>query len=182
MMWVFGVFRDPASFLKLAKDVQHPFDSFRALPPEILKVVCNILSKHPLQIMKKRLEKLQSWRFNAKELAEDNKRRFDNMDSGFAAVLRGKHLALLQKIAEDLGWPDSDVHKIQEGVKLVGMQKRTGIFEADVKPRSLSEDELVKQSHSRHLKPALWSKIRSSSKGDFDEDLWPLTMEWSVLL
>ncbi len=86
------------------------------------------------------------------------------MDSGCAAVLRGKHLALLQKIAEGLGWPDGDVHKeIQEGLKLVGMQKPTGVFGADVKPGSLSEDELVKQS--RHLKPALWSKIRSSSKG-----------------
>ena len=98
------------------------------------------------------------------------------MDSGCAAVLRGKHLALLQKIAEDLSWPDVDVHKeIQEGFKLVGMQKPTGIFGADVKPRSLSEDELVKHSH--HLKPALWRKIRSSSKSDFDDDLWALTME-----
>ena len=41
-MRVFGIFRDLASFLKLAKDVQHPFDSFRAVPPEILKVVRNI--------------------------------------------------------------------------------------------------------------------------------------------
>ena len=133
-MCVFGIFRDPASFLKLAKNVQHPFGSFRAVPPEILKVVCNTLSKHPLQTMKKRLEKLQSWRLGAKELAEDNKRRFQqHMDSGCVAVLRGKHLALLQKIADDLGWPDGDVHKeVQEGFKLVGMQKPTGIFGADV--------------------------------------------------
>ena len=56
----------------------------------------------------------------------------------------------------------------------MGMQKPTGIF-VDVKPRSLSEEELVK--HSRHLKPALWSKIRSAPKSDFDDDLWALTME-----
>ena len=98
------------------------------------------------------------------------------MDSGCAAVLKGKHLSLLQKISEDLGWPDTDVHKqIQEGFKLVGMQKPTGIFGVDVKPRSLSEEELVK--HSRRLKPALWSKIRSSPKSDVDDDLWALTME-----
>ena len=139
-------------------------------------MVCNSIAKHPLQIMKRRLEKLQAWRLCAKGLSEDNKKRFNNMDSGCAAVLRGKHLALLQKIAEDLCWPDVDVHKeIQEGFKLVGMQKPTGIFGADVKPRSLSEDELVK--YSRHLKPALWSKIRSSWKSDFDDDLWALTME-----
>ena len=53
-MRVFGIFRDPLAFLAIAKEVQHPFDSFRAVPPEILKVVCNILSKHPLQIMCKR--------------------------------------------------------------------------------------------------------------------------------
>ena len=149
-VWVFGIFRDPSSFLKLAKDVQHPFDSFRAVPPEILKVVCHSIAKHPLQIMKRRLEKLQAWRLCAKELSEDNKERFNNMDSGCAAVLRGKHLALLQKIAEDLCWPDVDVHKeIQEGFKLVGVQKPTGIFGADVKPRSLSEDELVKHSRQK---------------------------------
>ena len=43
-MWVFGIFRDPFGFLTIAKEVQHPFDSFRAVPPEILKVVLlNIL-------------------------------------------------------------------------------------------------------------------------------------------
>ena len=56
MLWVFGIFRDAGSFLKLARSVQHPFDSFRALPVETLRVLCNILSRHPLQTMKKRLE------------------------------------------------------------------------------------------------------------------------------
>ena len=97
-MWVFGIFSDPVAFLTIAKEVQHPFDSFRAVSPEVLKVVCNILSKHPLQIMKRRLEKLQHWRLCAKELSEDNKKRFNNTDSGGAAVLKGKHLSLLQKI------------------------------------------------------------------------------------
>ena len=175
-MWVFGIFRDPLAFLNIAKEVQHPFDSFRAVPHEILKVVCNILSKHPLQTMKKRLEKLQHWRRCAKELADDNKKRFDNMDSGCATVLKNKHLSLLQKISDDLGWKDVDVHKeIQEGFKLVGLQKPTGIFGADVKPRSFSEDELIK--HSRHLKPALWSKIRNAPKSEFEDELWTLTME-----
>ena len=175
-MWVFGIFRDPLAFLNIAKEVQHPFDSFRAVPHEILKVVCNILSRHPLQTMKKRLEKLQHWRQCAKELADDNKKRFDNMDSGCAAVLKNKHLSLLQKISDDLGWKDVDVHKeIQEGFKLVGLQKPTGIFGADVKPRSFSEDELIK--HSRHLKPALWSKIRNAPKSEFEDELWTLTME-----
>ena len=175
-MWVFGIFREPLAFLTIAKEVQHPFDSFRAVPQEILKVASNTLSKHPLQTMKKRLEKLQYWRRCAKELSEENKKLFNNMDSGCAAVLKNKHLSALQKISEELGWPDVDVHKeIREGFKLVGLQKPTGIFGVDVKPRSLSEDELIK--HSRHLKPALWSKIRNSPKSDFDDDLWTLTME-----
>ena len=120
--------------------------------------------------MKKRLEKLQHWRQCAKE-ADDNKKRFDNMDSGCAAVLKNKHLSLLQKISDDLGWKDVDVHKeIQEGFKLVGLQKPTGIFGADVKPRSFSEDKLIK--HSRHLKPALWSKICNAPKSEFEDELW----------
>ena len=40
-MCVFGIFREPLAFLTIAKEVQHPFDSFRAVPQKILKVVCN---------------------------------------------------------------------------------------------------------------------------------------------
>ena len=80
----------------------HPFDSFRALPAEVLRVVCNILMKHPLQTMKKRLEKLQEWRNISKRLAAENERIFASMDSGCAAVLKGKNLALLKYIADDI--------------------------------------------------------------------------------
>lgn len=37
----------------------HPFDSFRAVPDYLLTVVCNELSRSPLETMKKRLEKLK---------------------------------------------------------------------------------------------------------------------------
>ena len=37
-MWVFGIFRNPLTFLTIAKEVQRPFDSFRAVPPEILNL------------------------------------------------------------------------------------------------------------------------------------------------
>ena len=176
ILWVFGIFRDAGSFLMVARSVMHPFDSFRALPAEVLRVVCNILMKHPLQTMKKRLEKLQEWRNISKRLAAENERIFASMDSGCAAVLKGKNLALLKHIADDIHWPDADIHEeIRRGFKLVGMQKPTGIFDPDVKPRTLSEHELIKQS--RHLKPALWSKVSKSSEGEHDSGLWELTME-----
>ena len=97
MLWVFGILRDAGSFLKLARSVQHPFDSFRALPVETLKVLCNILSRHPLQTMKKRLEKLQAWRNAAKQLVAANDQIFASMDAGCAAVLKSKNLALLKQ-------------------------------------------------------------------------------------
>ena len=64
---------------------------------------------------------------------------------------------------------------MRQGFKLVGMQKPAGIFDLDVKPRSLSEDELIKQS--LHLKPALWAKVRNSPSVGLDQELWDLTME-----
>ena len=122
--------------------MQHPFDSFRALPVETLKVLCNVLSRHPLQTMKKRSEKLQAWRNAAKQLVVANDEIFASMDAGCAAVLKCKNLALLKQISEEINWPDAEVHnEIRQGFKLVGMQKPTGIFGLDVKPRSLSEDQ-----------------------------------------
>ena len=58
----------------------------------------------------------------------------------------------LEKIACDLNGPDVSIHsEIREGFKLVGMQPPSGVFSADVKPRSLSEEDLVKHSSTCSL-------------------------------
>ena len=88
----------------MARSVNHPFDSFRAVPDYLLMVVCNILSRSPLETMKRRAL--------ADELADENQAIFYNMNTGCASVLKGKHLALLEK----------------DGFKLTGLQHPSGIL------------------------------------------------------
>ena len=173
---VFGIYRTMHDFFKLSTNVMHPFDSFRAVPDFLLKVVCRILSRSPLETMKLRLETTKKWRCLADSLACENNNIFSQMDAGCATVLKGKHLALLEKLATDYDWPDKSIHEeIRKGFRLIGLQQPSGIFAADIKPRSLTEDELVKQL--KFLKPALWGKVQASPRMDYEEELWEATMQ-----
>ena len=175
-LWVFGVYRDAKLFCEVALSVFHPFDTFRALPDAMLQVVCRIIGRHPLQTMKERLKTLQGWRNLATDLKVDNDNIFSRMDHGCAAVLKGKHLALLSKLAEEVEWPDDSLHEeLMQGFRLVGLQQPSGVFDADVRPRFLTEENLLKQS--KFIKPALWNRIKKAPSNDYDEELWKTTME-----
>ena len=79
--------------------------------------------------MKLRLHKLKQWRTRAESLLEQNEEIFKNMNPGCANVLRGKHLALLENLAEEIKWPDRAIHDdIKSGFKLIGMQQPSGVF------------------------------------------------------
>ena len=80
------------TFSNWQQNVIHPFDSFRAVPDSLLKVVCRILGRSPLETMKLRLETIKTWRGLADSLAEANHQIFSNMDSGCALVLKGQAL------------------------------------------------------------------------------------------
>ena len=171
-----GLYRSMADFTMLARNIYHPFDSFRAVPDFLLKVVCKILARPPLETMKLRLHKLKQWRTRAESLLEQNEEIFKNMNPGCANVLRGKHLALLENLAEEIKWPDRTIHDdIKSGFKLIGMQQPSGVFSADIKPRAFSEEDLVKQL--KFLQPALWGKIQAGPETEYEQDLWDMTMQ-----
>ena len=51
------------------------------------------------------------------------------------AVLQGKKLLLLDRVAKSLEWPDRHLHRdLCDGFKLSGVPDPTGVFEADHKP------------------------------------------------
>ena len=173
---VFGIYRSMMEFATVARSIIHPFDSFRAVPDALLQVICRVLSRPPLETMKFRLNKLKQWRARAEANAGQNEAIFAHMNPGCASVLRGKNLALLEELAREFQWPDTNIHAdIKDGFKLVGMQQPSGIFAADIKPRSLSEEDLVKQL--KFLQPALWGKVQSSPKADYEQELWDITMQ-----
>ena len=82
------------------------------------------------------------------------KKFLDNMNPGCATVLKGKHLALLERPAVQIDWPDKHIDQdFRDGLKLTGLQHPSGICAADIKPRSLTEEDLVKRL--KFLQPAL---------------------------
>eukprot|EP00438_Fugacium_kawagutii_P029267 Skav207045 [mRNA] locus=scaffold709:16974:19130:+ [translate_table: standard] len=173
---VFGIYRSMLQFFNDSKQVLHPFDTFRGLPDSMLRVICATLHRSPLETMRFRLHKLKQWRQLADKLQADNAEIFKGMDTGCAAVLKGKHLALLERLANMIDWPDRSLHEeIRNGFKLVGMQQPTGVFAADVKPRTLSADELENQLE--FIKPALWNKMQSEQQAEYANELWEATME-----
>ena len=98
------------------------------------------------------------------------------MEPGVAAVMRSKHILLLEKIATSFGWPDMEVFKcLKNGFPLVGESQPSGIFDVDRKPASLTREELLQ--HSRFLRPALWAKVSSTPLDDTAKCIWEATQQ-----
>ncbi|CAE7258422.1 unnamed protein product [Symbiodinium sp. CCMP2456] len=96
------------------------------------------------------------------------------MEPGVAAVMRGKNILLLERIAASFGWPDDLVFEhLKGGFPLVGESKPSGIFDVDRKPASLTRDELLQ--HSKFLRPALWAKVANSKLDDAASHVWEAT-------
>ena len=130
--YTFGVYRTPMQFLAEAKLITHPFDSARALPDPMLRVLFTTLTKGPLEIMKIRLAKLKLWKQWAAELQPEERALRSSMAPSVRKVLGNKRIALLRKVAESLEWPDTSVFgELTEGFRLTGYMQRTGIFTLD---------------------------------------------------
>ena len=98
------------------------------------------------------------------------------MEPGVAAVMKGKNILLLERIAASFSWPDEEVFKhLKEGFPLVGESSPSGIFDVDRKPASLTRSELFQ--HAKYLKPALWAKVANSKLDDAACHVWNATQE-----
>lgn len=175
-VYTFGIFRSQWQFVSDAKAVLHPFDTCCALPDHMLIALADILTRGPLAIMKFRLELITKWSSWEKELRASEKALRESLPPGVAKVLAGKNLLLLERIAEDLDWPDKHlISDIQSGFKLTGNPIPSGILAPEFKPAILEEADLWKQA--KFIKPALWSKVANQGTQPFSEELWRITLE-----
>ncbi|CAE7321420.1 unnamed protein product [Symbiodinium sp. CCMP2592] len=125
--------------------------------------------------MRRRLDLLSKWSAWANKLAEPKKALHASLDPRVGAVLSGKKLLLLDRIATSLAWPDEDLFKdLKEGFGIVGSAPVTGVFAPSYKLSEFTEEEL--DQRAKFLRPALWAKISSSKPGDFDAELWSQTL------
>eukprot|EP00439_Symbiodinium_sp_Y106_P002198 s10500_g1.t1 len=101
----FGVFRTPDEFLAASLCLEHPFDSFAHVPDGLLRNLGRVLIDGPLPVMRHRVDLLARWTSWANELAEQEKSLHASLDPRVEAVISGKKLLLLDRIARSMDWP-----------------------------------------------------------------------------
>ena len=116
-----------------------PSDAARSTPGGLARVLFDILTKGPLSGMRRRLLLLRKWSEWAKELHSSEVSLHASLHLSVRAVLRGKKLFLLVRIAKSLAWTDKHLHRdLWAGFKFSGVPEPTGVFEADHKPAPAS--------------------------------------------
>eukprot|EP00439_Symbiodinium_sp_Y106_P021621 s7722_g2.t1 len=171
----FGVFRTPDEFLTASLCLEHPFDSFAHVPDGLLRNLGRVLIDGPLPVMRHRIDLLARWTGWANELAEQEKALHSSLDPRVEAVISGKKLLLLDRIAQSMDWPDVRLlDDLKQGFSLVGSAPVTGVFEPSFKPAEFTEEEL--DQRAKFLRPALWAKITSASPEESDAELWSKTL------
>ena len=173
---IFGVYHTPEAFVSKAMSLIHPFDCHTAVPDDMLQCIFNVLTQGPVSVMKHRLGLLKEWKNWACELEPAEARLRESMSLGRRAVLEGKRILLMKKVASSLDWPDMSLFdELQQGFRLSGNQPATGIFAGDAKPPLYSESELLDKG--KFLRPALWGKIQSEPLQDYAQVLWDKTLD-----
>ena len=102
----FGIFFTQQEFLARATKCLHPADSLCAIDDDAKRVMFDTLTKGPAWVASHRAQTLKRWSEWASELERAEKDLHQQLEQGVRSVLKGKRLLLLQRIAEDINWPD----------------------------------------------------------------------------
>ena len=147
--------------MREAKLLRHPFDTCRALPDGLLRVLHFILVQGPVGVMRHRLNVFKLWQRWAAELEPAERQFRETLHQDVKAVLGNKRILLMRKIASSLGWPDVTLwDDLAKGFKLTGSQPRTGVFDPDCKPAVSSESEFWMAASAQ--RNATWSRVEKA--------------------
>ena len=155
--------------------VVHPFDSLCPLKDELLRMFFNIVTlRGPLWVVEQRKKTLKRWLGFANELKQQEVALHKSLESEVAAVLKGKRLVLLEKLAHEACWPGTEIFGlIRSGFSLVGNEAPSGIFDVECRPAELTVEELVQAR--RYMRPALLGKTSSARLDGDSVELWEKT-------
>ena len=122
-----------------------------------------------MALTKYRLGTVSKWKQWSVQLNPKENELHQKMDPGIAAILKGKKICLLEKIASSFDWPDKEVFRdVAEGFGLVRM---TGIFPFELNVPMMTVPQLDAQC--KVMKDILWQKIGA---GAFDAETWGATV------
>jgi len=174
---VFGIYRSMHDFTQLARQLWHPYDELLNLPDELIICLFTTLRASMEDLTKRRIRTLQRWTEMAQRCAEDERALQESLDPQIRNVLKGKRLVLLEKLAEEVEWPDKMVHtELRQGFMLTGYAPPTGIFRTELKPAKLDKAQLMKDA--KFLRPLILGKLRRHTTENEDEQtLFDITLE-----
>ena len=168
--------RTPEVFLEAARTIVHPIDLPSFLPEGLLRNIFQILTSSPVAVGKARLEKIRQMRKWAEELRHENESLLSPLPEEQKRVLKGKHLSLLRKTLNHIGYPDDRlVDDLLKGTSLTGPVPTSGVFPAKYRFANINEDQLMKSSPV--TRPAVIESIRSSGDPEIDKTVWEVTTE-----
>ena len=171
---VFGVYHSPEQFVTVSRSLKHPFDDLIHVPDLLLQCIFDCLTLGPLEVSKRRIHTLLKWKQWAEELKTVEASIHANLPDHLRTILAGKRFALLERIATEMQWPDTQIHdELVKGFRLVGVGTKSNIFREDAKPAALTEEELM--IASKHLKPKLISKLRNAPIAECNAELNQIT-------
>ena len=151
VLCVFGVYHSKEQFVSVARQIWHPCDELMNVPDRLILCLFELLTLGPVEIAKLRFAKLKKWRLWAAELEKEETLLQQRLHPSVERIARPKRLLLLRRIAGEIGWPDAKLHdELEQGFKLTGMASASGVFRPDLRPASLSEEELYSNLMSAH--------------------------------
>ena len=176
-LYVFGIFRDMRQFVDVAKQLWHPFDELRNLPDSLTLCIFRCLGMGPVEMTKQRIQTLKLWGDWEKELRRDEAALHAKLHHKVAQVLEGKNLLLLQKLANEINWPDKGIHdELREGFEITGYAPPSGVFKTELRPAEFGKAQLLQDA--KFLRPLLLGKVASSANADeHAEELYAITLK-----
>lgn len=160
--------------MQASKCLSHPFDEYMNVPDILLECMFEVLTKGPVEITKHRLQKLVERRRVRAELECSERALHARVPEHLKHLVKDKQFLLLQKLAQDIEWPDRQIHsEMVQGFRLVGAGTKSGVFKPEVKHATMTEEQLVKRA--KYLRPLILGRIASSEPPDYLAELHEIT-------
>ena len=173
---VVGIPRVPSDFVKCALALCHPVDAKIVLDIALEEAVSFMCRSTPLALRKHRLKWLSHALALARSLKPLDESMKSSMDPSLRKILERKRLALFDALLKEIDFPDQDLARdMAKGSPLAGWQPRTHVYQAQVKPPSLSLDQLAAMAPM--INDVTFQKTRSSGDDESDRVLWQTSLD-----
>ena len=170
-----GVPREPQQFICAAVEAGHPRFLLARLSSESSIAVDHLLGDAK-NLTLLRTGFLKKWMRRAGELQQEEERVHESLPEHLRLVLRGKRLLLWREMLAELNYPDLKViDEVLKGFPMTGWTEESGVFEPDVRPPSITVQQL--KGMALGLNHAVVDSLRNADSNDLDQPAWDETQK-----